>query len=915
MHYLVPPFILQNFTQNCLAGDFDAVCLFVDTSGFTPLMTALMAHGTEGAETIANALVTIFSPLVHIVYEQGGFVVGFAGDAFKAVFPTSDPNAHERAIVAAWHINQHVAKQSVINTHFGQFDFAVKVCVADGHVSWGILESNVREASQRATYYFEGEGLARCLDADPYAKAGEVVITQALAERLMSHEIRVKPITARYWCLSHVEDRFCARYPRVTTSNEVFHEKQAEAFFSSELLNLPLQGEFRQVVSMFINLQDLPQGEERTHFQKTLFRLLSQYGGYLCRMGRIGDRDKGATFLLFWGAPTSYENDVVRALNFILELKNEISIPLRAGITSRMAYAGFIGSDFCEEYTCYGSYVNLAARLMVSAEWNEIWLDDEMARLAGARFEVALKGRYLFKGFSKEWPVFRLVQKCEEIQTLNYNTEMIGRTHEFNQVINSIQPIFEKQPAGLISILGEAGIGKSRLIHEVKQTLEQRYTHLQWFLCQPDSVHHKGQMLHPFRRFLHHYFGLSALQSGTEQEQAEQEELRKQQFTQKLTTLIASTPCSTLQKELLRTRSFLGALLDLHWEDSAYSQAEETKRLSNTFAALNALFKAESLCHPLVLHIEDGHWLDNHSISFIEQLKEALEAYPIAIIMSIRTQQASKELQQKIYGCANAKSLTLSPLSKSELCKLATELLQARPSEPLVKLLTTRADGNPFFAEQILLYLQEQQMLEVGTLRDEDTRDLPLLQEAPITPEVRAILIPKLDRLSPEIKEVVQMASVLGRQFEVKVLREMVQNDSSLTQKMDLAAQAAIWAPRYRTGPHRAINITHKRMIKPHNSSKYKFKHEFLQKTAYEMQLGARRRRLHQQAAEAMETVYATDLDPHYSQLAYHYEQAGIVSKTRFYLSKAGNVAKQAYQNAWAYVNHSSSVSNSNYKI
>ena len=910
LHYLVPAFILQNFTQNCLAGEFEAVCLFVDTSGFTPLMTALMAHGTEGAEVVANTLVEIFSPLVQMVYEQGGFIVGFAGDAFKAVFPTSEADAYQRAIITAWQIRQYVAKHSIVHTRFGQFDFAVKVCVADGGVTWGILESNVRQPAQRAAYYFEGEGLARCLDADPYAKAGEIVITRALAEKLMSREVRVEPITASYWRLSHVADRFCARYPKQTANEDIFHEQQASAFFPPELLDLPLQGEFRQVVSMFVNLQELPVGEEKTDFEQTLFRLLAQYGGYLCRVGRIGDRDKGGTLLLFWGAPTSYENDVARALNFILELQNEISIPLRAGITSRMAYAGFIGSELREEYTCYGSYVNLAARLMVSAEWNEIWLDDEMARLAGAQFEVALKGRYLFKGFIKEWPVFRLLRQREMIETPVYHSQMIGRTNEFEQLKSEISPIFAGESVGLISVLGEAGIGKSRLIHELKRELEQTSSHFQWHLCQPDSVDREWQSLHPFRRFLQHYFDLSSTIKGSDAEQMEQDERCKQQFTQKLTTLIASTSCSTLQQELLRTRSFLGALLDLHWQDSAYDRADQSTRLSNTFAALSALFKAESLCHPLILHVEDGHWLDSNSIRFIERLREDIKGYPIAIIMSMRPQQASDALRMNILTQSEKEPIKLHALSTDELHELATELLGVQPSEPLVELLTTRADGNPFFAEQILLYLQEQEMLEVGTLRDERVHESPFLQEAPMTPEVRAILIPKLDRLAPEIKEVVQMASVLGRQFEVKVLREMVQHDNDLSQKVDLAAQAAIWSPHYRTGPHRAINLQHKRARKTRSSKNYQFNHDFLQKTAYEMQLGARRRQLHQQAAEAMEKVYATNLDPHYDQLAYHYEQAGLVSKTRFYLSKASNVAKQAYQSAWSYINHSPSMSN-----
>ena len=941
LHYLVPPFILQNFTQNCLAGDFEAVCLFVDTSGFTPLTTALMAHGPEGAEAIANVLVTIFAPLVRTVYEQGGFIVGFAGDAFKAVFPTSgESNAYERAIVAAWHIRQHMVDQPYVKTRFGRFDFAVKITMADGPITWGIWQGNVRDAAQRAAYYFEGEGLARCLDADPYTKAGEIVITRALAEKVkkhfgldppfglgapfgfaarfdrMSQEVRVEAITADYWRLTDVAESFSVRYPKLLNSNEIFDEKQAAAFFSTDLLELPVQGEFRQVVTMFINLQELPEGAEGIKFQQTFFRLLAQYGGYLCRVGRIGDRDKGGTLLLFWGAPTSYENDVARALNFILDLQAETSISLRAGITWRMAYAGFVGADFREEYTCYGSYVNLAARLMVSAEWNEIWLDDEIARQADAQFEVALKGRYLFKGFMKEWPVFRLIRQCQAVEVPVYHGKMIGRTHESNQLKAAIQPIFAGHSAGLLSVLGEAGIGKSRLVYEVKSDLEHSDLCFQWHLCEPDSVRREGQSLNPFRRFLHNYFNFAPTTLGREQKQALSDKEHKQQFKQKLTSLIASTPSPVLKEELLRTRSFLGALLDLHWDDSLYVQIDHKARLANTFDALKAFIKAESLHRPFILQVEDAHWLDHDSIKLIEQLTQEIDNYPIAIIVSMRPQQVPDTFSKNILECAQSQKITLTPLSTDELSQLATQQLGVLPAEQLVELLATRADGNPFFAEQILLYLQEQEMLQFGTWCDKAGRDMPFFHEALVPPEVRAILIPQLDRLAPEIKEVVQMASVLGRQFEVKVLREMVQNDSHLAQKVDMAAQAAIWSPHHRTAPHRTINLRSQRNSrKKSRSTNYQFNHDFLQKTAYEMQLGARRRQLHQQAAEAMETVYATNLDAHYDTLAYHYEQAGVMSKTDFYQRKAGKATKHAYQSGWTYVSHSPSVTNPEYRI
>ncbi|MGB0386719.1 MAG: AAA family ATPase [Ardenticatenaceae bacterium] len=877
-HHLVPPFILQNFTQNCLAGEFEAVCLFVDTSGFTPLTTALMAHGTEGAEEIANVLVKIFRPLVQTVYQQGGFIVGFAGDAFKAVFPTSEPDAYERAIVAAWQIRQELADQPYVTTPFGTFDFAVKVCVAHGEVSWGIWQGNIRHAAQRAAYYFEGEGLARCLDADPYAKAGEIVITQAQLEKLPTNQVRAEALTDEYSRVVDVAERFSARYPALKEWGEVFHEKQASAFFPSELLELPIQGEFRQVVTQFINFKELPEGVEAVAFQQTFFRLLAQYGGYLCRVGRIGDRDKGATFLLFWGAPTSHENDVARALNFILDLQAETSIPLRAGMTSRMAYAGFVGANLREEYTCYGSYVNLAARLMVSAEWGEIWLDDEIARQAGGHFEVALKGRYLFKGFTKEWPVFRLIKQCEAVEKPSYKGKMIGRTHEYEQLKAAIQPIFEGQSAGLIAVVGEAGIGKSRLVHEFQKSFIA--SEGQWYLCQTDNIRREHQSLNPFRYFLRRYFKQSSTQS---------EPQNKFEFNQKLSTLIAATPCPLLQEELRRTRSFIGALVDLYWPNSLYEQTETEELLSNSLQALKTLIKAQSLCQPLILHLEDAHWLDADSIQLIEELTEESKEYAIAIIASMRLEQASQRFSDQ----TAIQKIALSPLSKRDLTQLATQWLGAPPTKPLVKLLDESADGNPFFVEQILSYLEEQNMLELGTLREEvvpegESEGVSPFRKAPLPPDVRAILIPQLDRLGPEIKEVVQMASVLGRQFEVQLLSQMGQDDPTFAQKVDRAKQASIWSQHNRTAPHSIINVAGMRNgAKKRRTTAIEFKHDFLQEAAYEMQLRSRRKQLHRRAAEAMETLYASNLDPHYENLAHHYQQAGIVSKTRFYLRKA----------------------------
>src|SRR5437763_16239329 len=122
-HYLVPEIILSNAAQGCFAGHFHAVCLFVDLSGFTPLMTTLMEHGVEGAEVIAEVLSAVFEPLIEIIYTRGGFVAAFAGDAFTAIFPTQADNTYLRATLAAWQISQAIAGNPTQRTRLGLFNF------------------------------------------------------------------------------------------------------------------------------------------------------------------------------------------------------------------------------------------------------------------------------------------------------------------------------------------------------------------------------------------------------------------------------------------------------------------------------------------------------------------------------------------------------------------------------------------------------------------------------------------------------------------------------------------------------------------------------------------------------------------------------------------------------------------------
>ncbi len=869
MHKLVPDFILEKMRQQQDEGQFQAVCLFVDTSGFTPLTYALMAEDIAGVEVIADVLADVFTPLVKIIYDQGGFVAGFAGDAFKAIFPLAsfpDQGATARAVVAAWQIKQHLAQQATIATKFGRFDFAVKVTVAAGDVTWAIWQQDTGDTAvhppgkQRATYYFEGTALAHCLEADAFAAAGEVILTSAVALALPGTAVMLHPVDA-YFRLQAVDHAYLASLPPLVDQRTAVDDSVAAAFFSKELHTLPIRGEFRQIVTLFVNLQSLPRDRD---FARMFFHLLNQYGGYLCRVGRIGAQDPGGTLLLFWGAPHSYENNVTRALQFILDLQVAVTQPLKAGVTTNLAYAGFIGAPQREEYTCHGIHVNLAARQMVAAHWGEIWLDEATAQQAEPIFNLFPGDDYQFKGFADKQPIFHLQGQREADAAPFFRGAMVGRQAEMAQLETAVQPLRDGRFGGVVSIMGDVGVGKSRLVHEFLEQSEILET-TTYFLCQTDSI--MRQSLNPFRYFLRNYFQQSPMVS---------EEKNKERFDQILDSLIKVTQHEALQSELMRTRSFLGALINLHWPHSLYEQLEPKFRFANTFTALTTLIQAESARQPLLIHLEDAHWLDADSQAFLANLTNQVEDFPFIILVTARpTLEESTTAETVVPKELLRASIQLHLLTETETADLAAERLHGPVSPVLVELLTERSEGNPFFVEQILLFLRENALLKRNGQGWE-----PIVHGSGVTElptDIRTIMVSRLDRLPTRVKHTVQTASILGREFSLPILSQMMPSEMRVSTQVRAAETAVIWTAL--------------------NEESYLFQHILLREAAYEMQLQAQRRHLHQQAALAIETQYSADLSPHYGELAYHYEHALDIEKACHYLKQAGDMAKAAYQN------------------
>jgi predicted ATPase/class 3 adenylate cyclase len=855
---LVPNFIVEKYKANELRGAFQGAAIFVDLSGFSKMTDALSVHGQSGAEALADLMRVVFEPLVNAVYQRDGFVIGYAGDAFNAVFSDDQAAGQEtkRCLSALVAMQEHIHTHPQIQTPFGVFNISIKAGMGYGETRWQMFKS---KTGAHITYWLRGASLDRAVFAEEHARPGDILADPISFERI-SEVVEAKSIDG-YFCVTKIIAPLPA--PTLVVEPEPSAEPMS-TFFPEVMSHQAVAGEFRHIINLFVDIPiNISDETLMAPFMETVYALQEQYGGFFLRPD-LGD--KGFNLLMFWGAPIARERDVERALNFVIDLAARTKLTLRAGVAYRIAYAGFIGAPLREDYTAYGWGVNLAARLMVHARAGEFWVDEEIARRAEQSFDVKYLGEYSLKGFAQKQRTYQLLGRKSEIQTI-YHGELVGRKGEMDALAAFMDPMRAGRFAGVILVRGEAGIGKSRLVHEFQASGYFKDFSSQWILCQTEEL--VRQSFNPFKAWLRKRFDVV---------EGESDAANWENFSRVMETLVASTPEPGLASELTRTASVLAALVNITQPETLYEMLDAKGRYENTFIALSVLFRAESLQKPLVLFLEDVHWLDDDTRAFLDYFVRALLAdtskqYPIAIVTTQRL-EGDTPLSSEI----PMHDIKLGRLSSASVHSLAKDILGKPITNELNDLLDVRADGNPFFAEQILRYLSEENLLTLGEdgkyAASEQARDsLPV--------DVRAVMIARLDRLTQQVRETVQTAAVLGREFVVDVLVEMLRPQrEQLPAYVSAAEKANIWTPI--------------------SEIDYIFRHALLRDAAYSMQLAARQRSLHALACAAMEEVYRGNLEPYYGELAYHAEKGGVKEKALQYLNLAGDLAMSAYQNRQA---------------
>ena len=858
-------------------GSFEAYAMFVDLSGFTRLTETLLREGTTGAERLSDILNAIFEPMVSLVYGYGGFIPYFAGDAFIGIFPVEVCSCHAPDVLS--HAQRLFELLDEASPQFNEFQIGIKTGLSFGMVEWGIVGGVCK------SFFFRGPAIEGCANSQSQAGQHQIIVDEAFNRRLPTSTVFSPCPLEGYFLVKEAAPQ--------PNSTEYISPKLPELrpevvarFLPKSVIEFNQRGEFRTVVSVFISFEGLNDFQSLNDFSTVVLDYIFNFSGYF---KEIDFGDKGGVLVAIFGAPVSFENNIERALEFVTALQDDLvpmqqatDLRFKAGIAEGIAYTGIVGGKERCQYAAVGNRVNIAARLMMHADWGEVLVDESVQKNRHFRFKHT--GDITYKGLKEPIPTFLLSGRNQE-QRQVFEGAMIGREGEIQRLENYAIEIFEKSTAGVAYVYGEAGIGKTRLAFELRHRL-RRKRKLSWLTCQSDQILRKP--FNPFIFFLRNYF---------EQSPDNTPKKNLKNFERIFADLINDiidvnhAESESIKREVIRTKPVLAALTGLKTSNSLWENLDAKGRYLNTLAALASIFQAEALLGPVVIELEDGHWYDDSSIEYLNEFAGRIRNYPIFLIVTSRYDDDGAKPRVFDKNILEKNDLAqlevdLNILDKEAVHNFARQRLKDEVHPDLLELLMRTTNGNPFYAEQMLEYFNESNQLKKGksgwSVKDKNVR---------ISNSIQAVLTARIDRLSSLVKETIKAAAVIGREFELPVLSEIMKKNEELARHNGNAA--AVLKEQVKTAERAQI-------WQAMNELRYIFRHSLLREAVYDMQLNTRLRELHRLIAEAIEKLYENNLEERYVDLVFHYEQAEVEPKLQEYLRKAADHARAHYQNQQA---------------
>ena len=595
-----------------------------------------------------------------------------------------------------------------------------------------------------------------------------------------------------------------------------------------------------------------------------------RYDGYVAQA--LGD----GIFALF-GAPIAHEDHPQRALYAALRMQEEmrqhsdqsrlkggIPLQMRVGInTGEVVVRSIRKDDLHTDYVPVGHSTNLAARMEQMATPGSIVISEYTRKLTEGYFDLKALGAADIKGVDEPLNVYEVVGAGPlhtrlQVSARRGLSRFVGRRGEMEQLQGALQQA-QAGHGQIVGVMGEPGLGKSRLFYEFKLTSQSGCLVLEGFAVS----HGKASPYLPLIELLKDYFDI-----GPEDD----ERKRREKVTGKVLAL---------DRSLEDMLPYLFSLLGIEDQQSALQQMDAQIRRTRTFEALKQLFLRESLNQPLILVFEDLHWIDGETQGFLDLLSESVASTRFLLLVNYRP-----EYRPEWGGKTYYTQLRLVPLGEAEADELLRFLLGSDASLTTLKqTILEKTEGTPFFIEEVVQELVEQGMVvrtEVGAvLCDRPPEGAHVGAPLQIPTTVQGVLAARIDRLAAEEKELLQQLSVIGRQFPVSLVKQVVSQSEADLYRVLASLQAKEFLYEQPAFPE----------------SEYLFKHALTQDVAYGTVLQEQRKTLHEQTGRAIETLYQEKPEDHYSELAHHYSESENAEKAVEYLGLAGQQAARQSAN------------------
>jgi len=640
-----------------------------------------------------------------------------------------------------------------------------------------------------------------------------------------------------------------------------------------------LEGERKQVTVLFADLKDsteLIRGLDPEAAQQLLDPAIHRMMDAVHRFEGTVNQVLGDGIMALFGAPIAHEDHALRACYAALAMQaamraytedvrrtRGLELRMRVGLHSGEVVVRAIGNDLHMDYSAVGETTHLAARMEQLATPGSSRLTVATLRLVEGLVQVSALGPVPVKGLTEPVEVFELVEASAIRRRLQASvarglTRFVGRQQE----LLALQQALERAGAGhgqVVAVVAEPGVGKSRLAYEF---VHSHHTQ-SWRVLESASVSYgKATPYYPVIDLLRRYSHIE-----------DHDDTRT--IRAKVTGQVV-----TLDPVLQDAVPALLSLLDALPEDSPFLKFDPPQRRQRTLDALKRVLLRESQEQPLLLVVEDLHWIDSETEALLNSLVESLPTARLLLLVNYRPEY------QHVWGSKTYYAqLRLDPLPPGS----AEEFLQAllgddRSLEPLKQLLIARTEGNPFFLEESVRTLVETGVLvgERGAYRL--AQPLASLQ-VPAT--VQAVLAARIDRLPPEEKRLLQTAAVIGTEVPLPLLQAIAELSEEVRQRGLAHLQAAEFLYETRLFPER----------------EYTFKHALTHEVAYSGLLQERRRVLHARIVEMLEKIAGDRVVEEVERLAYHALRGEVWDKALVYCRQAGEkvMARSAHREAVGY--------------